>query len=112
MSSVLDQILADKHAEVAERRQNAPVEQLKEKIATLGRPRNFFQAVSKLPVGKAVNLIAEVKKAAPSAGVIRPDFVPVKIAQAYEAGGADALSVLTDEKYFQGRLDYIQAIRE
>jgi indole-3-glycerol phosphate synthase len=88
-----------------------PVEKLKETIAALGRPRNFFQAVSKPPAGKPVNLIAEVKKASPSAGIIRADFDPVKIAQAYEAGGADALSVLTDEKYFQGRLDYIQQIR-
>jgi indole-3-glycerol phosphate synthase len=111
MSSVLDQILADKHAEVAERKQAVPVEALKEKIAAAGRPRNFFRAVSKQPSGKPVNLIAEVKKASPSAGVIRADFDPVKIAQAYEAGGADALSVLTDEKYFQGKLDYIAAIR-
>src|SRR5687768_2100161 len=110
MSSVLDQILADKHAEVAERKKAVPVESLKEKISGMGRPRNFFQAVTKTPVGKPLNLIAEVKKASPSAGVIRKDFDPVKIAQAYEAGGADALSVLTDEKYFQGNLSYIEQI--
>jgi indole-3-glycerol phosphate synthase len=88
-----------------------PVEQLKETIDTVGRPRNFFHAVT-AKTDKPLNLIAEVKKASPSAGVIRPDFDPVKIAQAYEAGGADALSVLTDEKYFQGRLDSIHAIRD
>src|SRR5437016_748290 len=112
MSSVLDQILADKRQEVARRRVDVPLESLRETIATLGRPRNFFQAVTKAPEPKPVNLIAEVKKASPSAGVIRDDFDPVQIAAAYATGGADALSVLTDEKYFQGSLDYIHAIRD
>ena len=115
MASVLDQILATKREEVEQRKAAVPVEALKETIATLGRPRNFFQAVTRPPVKgktKPLNLIAEVKKASPSAGVIRPDFDPVKIAQDYAAGGADALSVLTDEKYFQGSLDYIHAIRD
>ena len=112
MSTILDQIIETKRQEVAERKQSAPIEQLKEMIATLGRPRNFFQAVSKKPQGKPLNLIAEVKKASPSAGVIRADFDPVKIAQEYAAAGADALSVLTDEKYFQGKLEYLHAIRD
>ena len=111
MASVLDQILQTKREEVAQRRQSKPVEALRETIETLGRPRNFFQAVTR-KTAKPLNLIAEVKKASPSAGVIRADFDPVKIAQAYEAGGADALSVLTDEKYFQGHLDFIHAIRD
>src|SRR5262245_28121537 len=112
MSNILDQIIATKRQEVAERKTSVPLEQLNETISTLGRPRNFFQAVSKPPAGKPVNLIAEVKKASPSAGVIRADFDPVKIAQAYAAAGADALSVLTDETYFQGKLEYIHAIRD
>src|SRR3954469_6235916 len=112
MSTILDQIIETKRAEVAQRKQTVPIEQLKETITTLGRPRNFFQAVSKKPVNKPLNLIAEVKKASPSAGVIRPDFDPVKIAQEYAAAGADALSVLTDEQYFQGKLEYIHAIRD
>ena len=112
MSTVLEQIVETKKQEVAERRQRVPLAQLQETIATLGRPRNFFHAVSKPPVGKKLNLIAEVKKASPSAGVIRPDFDPVKIAQQYDAAGADALSVLTDEKYFQGKLEYIHLIRD
>ena len=111
MASVLDQIIQTKRQEVAQRKQSRPVEQLKETIETLGRPRNFFQAVT-TKTDKPLNLIAEVKKASPSAGVIRADFDPVKIAQAYQAGGADALSVLTDEQYFQGHLDYIHAIRD
>src|SRR5689334_11921217 len=82
MPSVLDQIIATKREEVAARKQAAPIESLKETIATLGRPRNFFQAVSKKG-RKPLNLIAEVKKASPSAGVIRADFDPIKIAQAY-----------------------------
>ncbi|MBN2594924.1 MAG: indole-3-glycerol phosphate synthase TrpC, partial [Sedimentisphaerales bacterium] len=60
---------------------------------------------------RGINVIAEVKKASPSAGLIRKDFDPVKIAQTYEKCGADAVSVLTDEKYFQGRLEYISQIR-
>ena len=109
--SVLEEILHTKREEVEQRRRTKPVEQLKETIDTLGRPRNFFQAVT-TKNSKPLNLIAEVKKASPSAGVIRADFDPVKIAQTYAAGGADALSVLTDEKYFQGRLEFIHLIRE
>ncbi len=112
MSTILDQIIADKRLEVAQRSQSRPVEALRQRIGELGRPRNFFNAITKGTGRKRVNVIAEVKKASPSAGVIRPDFDPVKIAQAYEAAGADALSVLTDEKYFQGHLDYIHAIRD
>jgi indole-3-glycerol phosphate synthase len=111
MASVLEQILQTKQQEVEQRSKERPIEQLKEAIETLGRPRNFFQAVTQ-KTNKPLNLIAEVKKASPSAGVIRADFDPVKIAQAYEQGGADALSVLTDEKYFQGHLDYIRQIRD
>lgn len=109
--SILDQIIATKRTEIAERQQSMPLEALRERISELGRPRNFFQAVTKTGP-RPVNLIAEVKKASPSAGVIRDDFDPVKIAQEYAAAGADALSVLTDEQYFQGHLDYIHAIRD
>src|SRR5437773_4603647 len=111
MASILDEIVQSKRAEVAQRQEVTPVEVLKETISTLGRPRNFFHAVTRAGK-KPLNLIAEVKKASPSAGVIRPDFDPVKIAQEYAAAGADALSVLTDEPDFQGRLEYIHAIRD
>jgi len=111
MQTILEKILESKRQEVAERQQSIPIEQLKEKIAELGRPRNFFRAVTTRNK-KRLNLIAEVKKASPSAGVIRADFDPVQIAQAYETAGADALSVLTDEKFFQGKLEYIHAIRD
>lgn len=111
MSTILDQIIDTKRSEVAARKHSMPLEALHERIGELGRPRNFFQAVTKK--GKRpVNLIAEVKKASPSAGVIRADFDPVQIALEYEAAGADALSVLTDEQYFQGHLEFIHAVRD
>ena len=118
--SFLDQIVVRKRQEIADRKASAPIDQLRETIDTLGRPRNFFQAVTKDPakaagpggVQKRVNLIAEVKKASPSLGVIREDFDPVAIAVAYAAAGADALSVLTDGPGFQGELGFIHAIRD
>ncbi len=111
MSTILDKIVETKRQEVAQRSLAAPTDQLKEKIRSLPRPRNFFQAITR-KTNKPLNLIAEIKKASPSAGVIRPDFDPVKIALDYEAAGADALSVLTDEKYFQGHLSYIALVRQ
>lgn len=112
MSNILEQIVETKRQEVAQRKQRVPLEQLKEMISTLGRPRNFFHAVTTRPANRPLALIAEVKKASPSAGIIRADFNPVAIARQYEQAGANALSVLTDEQYFQGSLDYIHAIRD
>jgi indole-3-glycerol phosphate synthase len=109
--SILDQIIETKREEVALAKSQAPLESLKEKIAAMDRPRNFFRAVT-TPGKKLLNLIAEVKKASPSAGVICEDFDPVRIARAYATAGADAISVLTDEKYFQGKLEYIQLVRD
>jgi indole-3-glycerol phosphate synthase len=113
MSTILDKIIRTKYQEIEARRKGAPVEALRARIAAMGRPRNFFQAVTRRPPGrnKPLNLIAEVKKASPSAGVIRADFDPVAIAKAYESAGADAISCLTDEQYFQGHLGYIEQIR-
>jgi indole-3-glycerol phosphate synthase len=112
MSTILEQIVADKRTEVEQRKHRMPLDQLKQTIESLGRPRNFFNAISKPPGNRPLNLIAEVKKASPSQGVIRPNFDPVAIARDYESAGADALSVLTDEKYFQGNLDYIHQVRD
>ncbi|MBC7782458.1 MAG: indole-3-glycerol phosphate synthase TrpC [Burkholderiales bacterium] len=111
MQTILEKIIATKHVEVAERSIQTPVEMLKEQIIAQSAPRNFFKAVSKPPAGKSVNVIAEVKKASPSQGIIRDDFDPVAIAKIYEANGADAISVLTDEKYFMGSLDYLRQVR-
>ncbi|MCC6239289.1 MAG: indole-3-glycerol phosphate synthase TrpC [Phycisphaerales bacterium] len=112
MSDILQQIVQTKRQELVQRKVAKPLEELQEIITTLGRPRNFFQAVTKPPKNKPLNLIAEVKKASPSAGLIRPDFDPVDIARQYAQAGADALSVLTDEHYFQGRLEYIHQVRD
>jgi indole-3-glycerol phosphate synthase len=111
MSTILEQILQSKRREIEHRKARTPIDVLQETISTLGRPRNFFRAVTR-KTRKPLNLIAEVKKASPSAGVIRKDFDPVQVAQTYAAAGADALSVLTDQEFFQGHLDYIHAIRD
>ena len=110
MATVLEKIVEVKKQEVERRKKEVPVEELQTRILTINRPRNFYSAVAKYPIRK-VNLIAEIKKASPSAGVIRPDFDPVQIAQIYTDAGADALSVLTDETFFQGKLDYIQDVK-
>lgn len=107
----MDKIIADKKKEVELRRSQRSLEQLIEQIRPLPKCRNFYKAVTK-PSRRGINVIAEVKKASPSAGIIREDFDPVTIAGIYEKCGADAISVLTDEKYFQGRLEYIEQIKE
>lgn len=109
--TILDKIIATKKFEIAERSILTPIETLKSKAKDADRPRNFFQALHRDPMNKPVNVIAEIKKASPSAGIIRDDFDPVKIAQIYADNGADCLSILTDEKYFQGSLSYLTAVR-
>ena len=110
MANILDKIIADKRAEVRCRQSEQSLDELKRRVRSLDKCRNFYKAVTK-PNQRGINVIAEVKKASPSAGLIREDFDPVSIALTYEQCGADAISVLTDEKYFQGRLDYISQIR-
>ena len=111
MGNVLDKILADKRVEVEQRKGQVPRDHLRARVAGLPRCRNFYKAVTK-PHARGLNVVAEVKRASPSAGLIRPDFDPVAIARAYERCGADAISVLTDEKYFQGRLEYLTAVKQ
>lgn len=111
MANILDKIIADKRQEVRSRQSRTSLDELKQQIRSMPRCRNFYRAVTR-PNRRGINVIAEVKKASPSAGLIREDFDPVKIAQTYEKCGADAISVLTDEKYFQGRLEYISQIRQ
>ncbi len=108
MPTVLDKIVATKREEIAAAIANCPIEQLRDEAAAASPPRDFLGALSE--PGR-VHLIAEVKKASPSKGVIREDFQPVSIAKAYADHGATCLSVLTDEQYFQGSLDYLRLIR-
>lgn len=107
MSTILDTILATKRDEVSALKTAYKPAELAGRCADLPPTRGFKSAL--LP---GMSLIAEVKKASPSKGLIRPDFDPVTIARAYEAGGAHCLSVLTDVNYFQGSLDYLGQIRE
>lgn len=108
---ILDQILATKVAEVAAARSARPLPDVVKAARQAPAPRGFFQALH-APMGTGIRVIAEVKKASPSKGVIRADFDPVAIARAYAEGGAACLSVLTDERYFQGSLSYLEAIRQ
>lgn len=112
--TILDRILQDKVEEVAVLRRQRPLAELQRLVRDLPPPRDFIQAVRSRSGGANAGprVIAEVKKASPSKGVIRPDFDPVAIARAYAANGASALSVLTDAKYFQGSLRFLEAIAE
>jgi len=109
MADILAQIVAEKRREVYEARQKVSDDEIKARALAAEAPRNFFSAVTR-PTGM-LRVIAEVKKASPSAGVIRPDFDPVAIATAYHTAGAAAISCLTDRKYFQGSLDFIAQIK-
>lgn len=107
--TILDSILAHKQGEVQTRRAALPLAEVQARAKDAPPPRNFLAALQTPKRGR-VALIAEVKKASPSAGIIRPDFDPVQIARAYENAGAACLSVLTEEKFFQGHDDYLKAV--
>ena len=109
--TILQTILQTKRQEVEALRRQRNLSSLAADAAAAPPARNFFRAVTK-PSPRGMNLIAEVKKASPSAGVIREDFDPADIARQYAAAGADALSVLTDRTYFQGDLAHLRAARE
>jgi len=107
--NILQKITAEKREAVRSRKGRAYLQTLRSQIADAGETRRFREALSG---GKSPRLIAEVKKASPSKGILREDFDPVKIAQIYEAGGAAALSVLTEEHYFLGKPADLKAIRQ
>ena len=131
--SVLDRILADKRIEVSARKARVSLDQMRRSAQDVPPPRDFASALRQTtpsPLegegrgegGSAqsairnpkseIRLVSEIKKASPSKGLIRPDLDPVAIARTYEEAGASAISVLTDEKYFQGRLGYLRAVHD
>lgn len=108
MSTILDKIVETKRREIDSAKAARPEAELLNAVRAALPVRDFFAA---LAAPGPIKLIAEVKKASPSKGVIRPDFQPVEIAQTYSRHGAACLSVLTDEPFFQGSLDYLRQIR-
>jgi indole-3-glycerol phosphate synthase len=107
--NILEEIVWQKEREVDQWREKTPLLELQKKLVDMPPPQDFLAALKSGKSNPAV--IAEVKKASPSKGVIREDFDPVAIAQSYEKGGASCLSVLTDAKFFQGSFDNLNLIR-
>ena len=105
---MLNRIIAEKREEVAQRKRSLPLSTLKERIAQRKAPLDFASALS----GDGIRLIAEVKRASPSRGILCADFDPVALAKTYAQAGAAAISVLTEVNYFQGSIDHLVAIRE
>ncbi len=111
MSDVLDRICADKRDHVAACKAETSFDEMKSRAADGPPPRGFADALVKASENGGYGLIAELKKASPSKGLIRDDFAPSALARAYQVGGATCLSVLTDAPYFQGKNDYLTAAR-
>lgn len=111
MSSILDTILATKRDEVAAARHARSITDLEAAIRDAEAPRGLQDALTRMP-GEAVHVLAEIKRASPSAGAIRAGADPAAIAAEYEAAGASAISVLTDRPYFDGDLAFLAACRE
>jgi indole-3-glycerol phosphate synthase len=111
MSDILQTILQRKHQEVAARRSACPLIEQKHRAADSAPTRGFQAAITAKIANNQSAVIAEVKKASPSKGVLRADFDPATIAQSYEQGGAACLSVLTDVDFFQGHNDYLKQAR-
>jgi len=105
---ILDRIVADNLEELESRKRRFPLKEWQRVALEQPRPLDFASALR----GNHIKLIAEVKRASPSQGIIRPDFNPVEIAQTYADNGAAAISVLTEAKYFQGSLDHLRDIRK
>ncbi len=108
MPTILDQIVATKHREIERAKKFRSEQELRSKVDDPPLVRDFFAPLT----GKgSLKLVAEIKRASPSAGIIREDFDPLEIARIFQQHGASCISVLTDEPYFQGRLDYLTSIK-
>lgn len=105
---ILDQIVAKKRKEVEVRKRELPLMLIEDKVKSLSPTRNFKAALQ----NNSIKLIAEIKRASPSAGIIRDDFDPVQIASTYQENGAAAISVLTETEYFQGSLDHLRKVKQ
>ena len=112
MTDILNHIEAYKRTEIAEAKVRMPLKTLERNVRDHDPPRGFLHAIEQKLNERRIALIAEIKKASPSKGVIRSDFAPQEIAIAYEAAGAACLSVLTDGPSFLGRLDYLEIARK
>ena len=111
MANILDTIIATKFEEIQESQKVKSLDQLKDEVRSASQPRGFIKAIETQLSKNQAAVIAEIKKASPSKGVIRENFNPKDIAISYEKGGATCLSVLTDQKYFQGHANYLKEAR-
>jgi indole-3-glycerol phosphate synthase len=109
LSDILARICADKRKVVAARKAATPIDLLEARARAADAPRGFHRALAEAKAAGRYGLICELKKASPSRGLIRPDFDPAELARAYAEGGAACLSILTDEAYFQGADEHLQA---
>ena len=111
MANILDTIIATKFEEIKGSQKIKSLHQLKDEVKSASQPRGFIKAIEAQLLKNKAAVIAEIKKASPSKGVIRENFNPKEIAISYEKGGATCLSVLTDQKYFQGHANYLKEAR-
>ena len=112
MASYLDKILSTKIEVVKKQKSLLNLDEIKSRLDVILPAKGFISSIKERNVKGLISVIAEIKKASPSKGIIREDFSPKEIAKQYESNGATCLSILTDEEFFQGSLDYLKSIRD